>query len=101
MPIVIATFDDFINDTMMLVSMHKRSVLVAALDPSIDMLRFMYVSPPCSVLKVVDAEKDEAKVSELFTRAKENGLLTFRVKFWRESTVAYVFSEYEKTQESV
>lgn len=89
MPIVMSIPTESLNDVMGLVSMHGRPVLVAMLDSTLDELKFLYVSTPNPALRSVDVEKDSSPISDLFARAEQHGLVTFRAKYWDASSVAH------------
>lgn len=89
MPVVMAVPTEPVNDVMGLVSMHGRPVLVAMLDPQLDELKFLYVSTPNPALRTVDQEKDSTPIQNLFARAEQDGLVTFRAKYWDASSVTH------------
>lgn len=89
MPVVMAAPAETLNDVMGLVSLHGCSVLIAMIDGQSDELKFVHVSTPNPALRVVSLEQDRTRAQELFTRTENEGLVTFRVKYWESSAVAY------------
>lgn len=99
MPVVMTGATESVNDVMGLVSIHGRSVLVAMLDPLTDALKFLFVSMPNPALEVVNPEKDETQIQDLFRRAELQGLVTFRSKYWESSTVTHPIPSVGSVQE--
>ncbi|WP_334122027.1 hypothetical protein [Glutamicibacter sp.] len=100
MPVIMALPSEPLNDVMGLVSMHNRSVLVALLDAHIDTVKFLYLSAPNQALHCVEAEKDATQISDLFSRAESEGLVTFRSKYWDASSVAHPIPVFDPSPET-
>ncbi|MHA7227595.1 hypothetical protein [Glutamicibacter soli] len=70
------------------------------LDSTLDELKFLYVSTPNPALRSVDVEKDSTRIQDLFERAEEDGLVTFRAKYWDASSVAHPVPAFQPASES-
>ena len=100
MPIVMSIPTEPLNDVMGLVSMHGCPVLVAMLSAKLDELKFLYVSTPNPALRNTAVEKDSTHIQDLFERAAEAGLVTFRAKYWDASSVAHPIPAFRPATES-
>lgn len=100
MPVVMAAPAETLNDVMGLVSLHGCSVLIAMIDVQSDELKFVHVSTPNPALRSVSVEKDRTRAQELFTRTENEGLVTFRVKYWESSAVAHPLPVFRPATET-
>lgn len=89
MPVVMTQPLEPLDDVMGLVSVHRRPVLVAMVETQTDELKFLHISEPSPVLEVVRPSAPRTKIKDLFDEAEQNGMTSFRVKYWRYSAVAH------------
>lgn len=101
MPVVMTVPTEPVNDVMGLVSMHGRPVLVAMFDTTANELKFIYVSTPNPALQQVELEKESTQIQELFSRTEQEGLMTFRVKYWDCSAVAHPIPVFRPAAETL
>lgn len=64
-------------------------MLIAIIDFHSDELKIVHVPTPNPAFRAVSLEKIPTRVQEPFTRTEKDGLVTFRVKYWQSSAVAY------------
>lgn len=93
MPVILAIPSDTFRDVMVLASSPRQSVLIAILYSDTGMLRFLHLSPPNPVLQNVEADDAQTPIRDLFDRAEQKDLLTFRAHGWKSSAVAYLIPE--------
>lgn len=97
MPVVMSESQEALEDVMALLSVHGRAVLVAMLDPrSADPL-FLHVSAPNPALSIVNSVAQGTSIGALFEAAEHEGMMTFRVKYWKYSAVAHLIPAYRAT----
>ncbi len=97
MPVVMAGTQELMDDVMGLVSVHGRAVLIAMIDPRSDDLQFLHVSAPSPALEVVAPAAARTRIDSLFTAAQDEGMKSFRVKYWQHSAVAHPIPAYHRT----
>ncbi|WP_404290963.1 hypothetical protein [Glutamicibacter arilaitensis] len=83
-----------LDDVMGLVSVHKGPVLVAMTETSTDALRLLHVSEPSPALELVAESGPDSRIDDLFRRAEQRGMSTFRVRYWKHSAVAHVIPAF-------
>ncbi|MBF6670514.1 hypothetical protein FQA45_09670 [Glutamicibacter halophytocola] len=102
MPVIIAQPHEPAEDVMALVSVHNCPVLVAMLDTPCETLRFIHVSPPNAALEIVDELPRNTRTRALFDQSEGQGMLSFRVRYWKYSAVANAVPVYTpETQQSM
>lgn len=94
-PIIMTQCTELLDDVMGLASVHPGSVFVATLAPDTGDLCFVYVLLPNPALKTVRVSAPETQVWKLFDVASRSCGVTFRVKHWKHSAVAYALPEWQ------
>ncbi|MNW30279.1 hypothetical protein D3C74_71610 [compost metagenome] len=95
MPVVMTQPLEALDDVMGLVSVHKRPVLVAMVEPQSEELKFLHISEPSPVLEVVQASAPRSKIKDLFGQAEHSGMAAFRVKYWQYTAIAHVVPPFD------
>jgi len=99
MPVVMAGAQELLDDVMGLVSVHGRAALIAMIDPRSDDLQFLHVSAPSPVLEIVTPAAARTRIASLFAAAEDEGMQTFRVKYWQHSAVAHLIPACHRSAE--
>lgn len=94
MPVVMTHPHEKLDDVMGLVSVHKGPVLVAMTETSTEELKFLHISEPSPALEVVTQSDPDSRISNLFQAAERSGMSTFRVKYWKYSSVAHAIPTF-------
>lgn len=97
MPVVMSESHEALDDVMGLVSVHGRAVLIAMIDPRSEQLLFLHISAPNPALSIVNSVAEGTNISSLFEAAEHEGMMTFRVKYWKYSAVAHLIPAYQAT----
>ncbi|MGP5581679.1 hypothetical protein ACTXOF_14290 [Glutamicibacter arilaitensis] len=78
-----------LNDSMGMVSLHGRAVLIAMLNPQTEELLMAHVTTPQVALTVTKAATDRLTMGEFFEHLTTKSIAEFRVKFWKHTAVAH------------
>ena len=98
-PIVVARYDEPLNDVMVLVGVHDYPLLLAMLEPRTQNLCLVHVTFCCPDLQVVPVVPDCYTAGQLHQEAVATSLLTFRAKYWEHSAVAHAYPEVTELPE--
>ena len=64
-----------------------------------DDLQFLHVSAPSPVLEIVTPAAARTRIASLFAAAQDEGMQTFRVKYWQHSAVAHLIPACHRSAE--